>query len=136
MNPLKSISSSPTCALRAAGLLALVGLGAPALSAADPVAGISLDINLQGPPPPRHEVVVERERPGPDYIWVAGYWDGRPGRYTWVSGHWERPPHPGMRWMAPRWDKDRDGHYRQVRGGWQDGRDRDADRDRDRDRDR
>lgn len=113
MNPLKT--SRPASIYARLAALTALALPGSLLSAAE----INLDINLQGPPPPRREVVVEQGRPGPDYVWVEGYWDGAPGRYTWVGGHWDRPPHPGMRWSSPRWERDHDGHYRQVRGGWQ-----------------
>jgi hypothetical protein len=78
--------------------------------------GIGVDA---APPPPRHEVVVG-VAPGPDYIWVDGYWDGTPGNYVWVKGHWDRPPHAHGVWVAPHWDKDRDGHYHQTKGEWRD----------------
>ena len=62
-----------------------------------------------GPPPPRREVVVVR--PGPQYVWVAGYhrWDGN--QYVWVPGAWVVPPQPYYRhWVA--------GHWRHERQGW------------------
>ena len=62
-----------------------------------------------GPPPPRREVIVER--PGPRYVWVAGYhrWDG--GNYVWTPGAWVVPPQPYYhRWVA--------GHWRRAHGGW------------------
>jgi len=71
------------------------------------------------PPPPRHEVMVERERPGPDYVWIGGYWDGAPGHYVWAAGHWDRPPHGHGHWVAPRWEN-HNGHYVQVKGEWRD----------------
>ena len=61
------------------------------------------------PPPP---VFVVPPSPGPDYVWIDGYWVRRPYRSYWV---------------APRYEPHR------YRGGyWR----RDFDRDRDRDRDR
>ncbi len=99
------------------GALACAGL---ALSVPSAQADISVNIGLEGPPPPRHEVIVETGRPGPDYVWVNGYWEGEPGHYRWAAGHWDRPPHRGAVWVAPRWDRDRDGHYHQVRGEWRD----------------
>jgi len=55
-----------------------------------------------GPPP----VVVERpsRRPGPRYVWVAGYyrWNGR--RYVWVPGRWVKPPRRSYTtWIPGRW---------------------------------
>jgi len=121
----QSLKHSRTVALRIAGGLGLASLGAwslPAVSASPALAEISVNIGIEGPPPPRHEVIVERDRPGPDYIWVGGFWDGAPGHYTWRAGHWDRPPHAHAEWMAPRWEKDHDGHYHQVKGEWRDRR--------------
>lgn len=57
----------------------------------------------EGPPPLRREVVVYR--PGPGYVWVPGYWSGRPAHYAWVPGRWVRPPRPHAVWVAPRWER-------------------------------
>lgn len=103
-------------ALKLAGILGAVGaaaLFAPPAHAAD----VSIGVNIGAPPPPRHEVYVERDRPGPDYVWVNGYWGGEPGHYAWTKGHWDRPPHRGARWVEPRWEN-RGGHYTFVRGYW------------------
>lgn len=61
-----------------------------------------------GPPPPRREVVVAR--PGPGYVWVAGYhrWDGR--AYVWVPGQWVLPRAGYHRWVP--------GHWRETHRGW------------------
>jgi hypothetical protein len=116
--------SAPRAALRLAsglGLLSLAGAFAPSLSAALPLAQISVHIGIDAPPPPpRAEVVVERNRPGPDYVWIGGYWDGSPGHYSWVNGRWDHPPHAHATWFAPHWERDHDGHYHQVRGEWRD----------------
>ncbi len=62
-----------------------------------------------GPPAPVREYAPPR--PGPRYIWVAGYqrWDGR--RYAWVPGYWAMPPRPNYHAWVP-------GHWRQTRRGW------------------
>lgn len=97
----------------------MAGYSASPLSASPILADVSVNISIDAPPPPlRHEVIVERDRPGPDYVWVAGYWDGTPGHYVWVAGHWDRPPHPHAEWVAPHWDKDSNGHYHQTKGQW------------------
>jgi len=115
---------APGAALRLAGglsLLSLAGLAAPAASAALPLADVSVHIGLDlPPPPPRPEVVVQTGRPGPDFVWTGGYWDGSPGHYVWVNGKWDRPPHAHAQWSAPHWERDGDGHYHQVRGEWRD----------------
>jgi hypothetical protein len=83
------------------------------------LADISINVGIEGPPPPpRREVIVESSRPGPDYVWVGGFWDGQPGHYSWSAGHWDRPPHAHASWMAPHWDRGPDGHYHQVSGQW------------------
>jgi YXWGXW repeat-containing protein len=100
------------------GLLSIAGISAPALSASPILADISLNITVDAPPPPPRQEVIVGISPGPDYIWVAGFWDGTPGHYVWVGGHWERPPRPHAVWVAPHWEKDHDGHYHQIRGEW------------------
>ena len=67
------------------------------------------------PPRPMHE------RPGPrpdrESVWLGGYhrYDG--DHYTWTPGHYERPPHPGARWVAPKYEH-RNGGYVFVEGHW------------------
>jgi hypothetical protein len=51
-------------------------------------------------PPLRHEVVVVR--PGPNYVWVPGYWNWAGRQYVWVAGSWVLPPRPGAIWVGPR----------------------------------
>ncbi len=63
-------------------------------------------------------MLVKNYGPGPDFVWVGGYWDGSPGHYVWVKGRWDRPPHGHTAWVGPRWEKDHDGHFHQVRGEW------------------
>ena len=54
-------------------------------------------------PPP---VIVEREvvRPGPNYVWVNGYWRPDHDRWVWVKGHWAAPPRRDAVWVAPRYE--------------------------------
>jgi WXXGXW repeat (2 copies) len=53
--------------------------------------------------PPHAVVEVRPVRPGPGYVWTAGYhrWDGH--GYVWVPGGWVRPPHPHAHWVAAHW---------------------------------
>lgn len=78
------------------------GLGLGASPAAEVVVRV-------GPPAP----IVERRlvRPGPGYVWIAGYhrWEGR--AYVWVPGRWELPPRRRAVWVAPRWQRRHDGYY-------------------------
>jgi hypothetical protein len=82
--------------------------------AADVEAPAVVDVD-QAPPAP--EVEVQPVAPGPDYIWVGGYWGWAGGRYSWSRGHYERPPHPGTAWVAPRVDHDNRG-YHYTAGHW------------------
>jgi len=67
--------------------------------------------------PPR--VIVERPipRPGPQYVWLPGYYRWAGARYVWVPGRYEVPPRPGVIWVAPRWVR-RDGSWIFVPGFW------------------
>jgi WXXGXW repeat (2 copies) len=106
------------------GLLSIAGFSSPPLVASPILADIILNIGMgidSPPPPPRHEVIDELSRPRPYFVWVDGYWDGTPGQYVWVGGHWDLPPHPDDHWIAPKWEKDRNGKYYQIKGEWRGG---------------
>jgi hypothetical protein len=69
----------------------------------------------QAPPPPR------TEKPGnnrPGFVFVAGEWEWKNGKYEWVAGHWERE-RPGKQWRPSRWDQ-RDGEWIRTPGDWAD----------------
>ncbi len=67
------------------------------------VAQVSIGINIGAPPPPR-VLRVRPVAPGPEYMWVEGYWYPVGGHYKWHDGYWTRPPYAGARWVAPRHD--------------------------------
>jgi YXWGXW repeat-containing protein len=67
------------------------------------------------PPPPRVEVYGVA--PGPDYVWLGGYWSWAGGRHEWVGGHWEHG-RPHQRWVAHRWVHERDG-WHLSEGHWE-----------------
>jgi len=106
---------------------------------------VSIGIRI-GPPPPPRVVRVLPPRPGPEFIWIDGYWFADGSRYRWHDGYWTRPPYEGARWIGPRHDGERfyAGYWDGDRGRfdhdhrWDRDRDRrDHDRrDHDRDRDR
>jgi hypothetical protein len=133
------------------GLIATIVLAATLLTTG-PVFGAQVSIGIRiGPPPPPRVVRVLPPTPGPDYVWVDGYWYpvGAGHHWKWHPGYWTRVPYQGARWYSPRyeggeyfegywegdrgrmkhehgWDKDRDRDYREH--------DRGHDRDRDHDR--
>jgi hypothetical protein len=78
------------------------------------------------PPPLRAE--VRPAPPGPNAVWIDGYWDWRARQYVWIEGHWDR--HPRGNWVPGRWEKQERG-YVWVRGYWENNsRERDRDRNR------
>lgn len=88
--------------ITSAFLLALLfGLGASAAHAQ-----LSVGIRIGAPPPPR-VVRVLPARPGPDFVWVDGYWYPVGNHYKWHAGYWTRPPYAGARWIAPHHDGER-----------------------------
>jgi len=89
----------------------------PAPAVVGPTAGIRLSFVAQPPPAPRREVIVVRDRPSPDHVWVNGYWVWRESRHVWVAGHWEHPPRPHAVWVEPRWEHRHEG-YVFIAGTW------------------
>ena len=78
------------------------------------VAGDETVVN-EPPPPPETETIIAS--PGPDYIWIGGYWGWGGGHWQWQGGHWARPPHRGAVWAAPRYYY-HGGRHVWIRGGW------------------
>jgi hypothetical protein len=68
-------------------------------------------------PPPAARVEVSGVAPGPDSIWVDGYWVWRDSRYAWVDGRWDRRPRARARWVPGHWKNTRHGWY-WVPGHW------------------
>lgn len=69
----------------------------------------------RAPPPPRYE--HRPMMPGPDYVWVGGYWYWTGRGYTWRSGFWDRAPYAGHVWVNSGWVF-QSGRYRYVAGRW------------------
>lgn len=101
------------------------------LAGATAFAQVSIGIQI-GPPPPPRVVVVEPPRPGPEYVWVDGYWYPVGHHYRWREGYWTRPPYEGCRWVRPHYDEGRyyEGYWGGNRGRF--AHDHHWDRDRDR----
>jgi len=85
--------------IRASMLLAVVLLAGASASQAQ----ISLGIRI-GPPPSPRVVRVMPASPGPDFVWIGGYWYPNGHHYKWHEGYWTRPPYGGAHWVEPRHD--------------------------------
>jgi len=93
---------------------------------------VSIGVRIGAPPPPR--IIRTRPRaPGPDYVWIDGYWYASGRRWLWHNGYWTRPPYAGARWIMPRHDGQMfyEGYWEGDRGRF----DHDHRWDRDHDRD-
>jgi hypothetical protein len=55
------------------------------------------------PPPPIVEQVIVS--PGPDYVWISGYWAWHHHHWEWVRGRWDLPPRRGAIWISGRWEQ-------------------------------
>ena len=69
-------------------------------------AQVSIGIRI-GPPPAPRVAALRPANPGPDYMWVEGYWYPVGNHYKWHDGYWSRPPYSGAHWVAPRHDGER-----------------------------
>ena len=117
--------------IRTSLLLVVMLLAGASVSHAQVALGIRI-----GPPPPPRLIRVVPPSPGPDNLWIGGYWYPVGRHYKWHEGYWTRPPYPGARWVGPRHDG------RQFYAGYWDGdrgrfeHDHSWDREHDRDQDR
>ena len=67
-----------------------------------------------GPPMPPSEVVIVQ--PGPEYVWVPGYYGYSNGNYVWVQGQWHVPPSGYHTWHPAQWVHEYRGwHYQPGR---------------------
>ena len=80
--------------------------------------GVGAEFEVDAPPPALQEEVVLAQ-PGPEYVWIGGFWDWDVGRrtYAWRGGHWDRPPHPRAVWVPSHYERRGDRHYYR-RGHW------------------
>lgn len=79
---------------------------------------VGAEFEVDAPPPVVHEEVVVA-RPGPEYVWIGGYWDWEVSRrsYVWREGRWERPPHARAVWVPAHYERRGNRHYFR-RGHW------------------
>jgi hypothetical protein len=83
-------------------LLALMLLGIGSEVDAQVLIGIRI-----GPPPAPRVVRVLPLAPGPNFVWIEGYWYPVGNHYKWHNGYWTEPPYEGGRWVGPRHDGER-----------------------------
>ena len=76
--------------------LAAALLMAPAMSSAS----VFVSVNFAPPPIPVYEQPI---CPGPDYIWVPGYWAWGLDGFYWVPGYWVLAPFIGALWTPGWW---------------------------------
>jgi hypothetical protein len=88
------------------------------------VADAQVHVSLYTKIPMAPNVVLRVETPviatpGPDYIWVDGYWtwDSRYREYVWIQGYWALAPYSGAYWIPGYWEHYRNG-YRWVEACW------------------
>ena len=89
-----------------------VGLAALGCYVSAAVPGVGAEFEVGGPPPPIQEEAVIAA-PGPDYVWIGGYWDWDVGvrQYVWRAGRWDHPPHAEAHWIAPHYEMRSGRHY-------------------------
>jgi hypothetical protein len=70
-----------------------------------------------GTPPPPPVVRIMPACPGPEFVWIAGYWYPAGSYYRWHDGYWTQPPYRMARWVGPSYDG-----QRYYSGYWERGR--------------
>jgi hypothetical protein len=88
------------------------------------MADAQVNVALYSRIPMAPDVVVTIETPvivapGPDYVWIDGYWawDYNYREYVWVQSHWELAPYAGAYWIPGYWEYYRN-RYRWVAACW------------------
>jgi hypothetical protein len=102
-----------------AALAILLASAAVVIAPATPAAAqLFVSIRIDDPPPPL-PIYDQPPIPGPDYVWIPGYWawDDYVGDFYWVPGTWTLAPRPGLLWTPPWWGWD-EGRYAFHPGYW------------------
>ena len=80
-------------------LLKLAAIAGLLFVASPAQAQVSFGLEFGRPPAPRAYRVTPR--PGPEFVWVEGYWYPQGREYRWHDGYWTRPPYEGAYWNEP-----------------------------------
>jgi len=97
--------------------LPLVGTGCVVTARPEPVYGGEVYADEAPPPPPVDAEVAVGVAPGPDFIWIGGFWHRDHDRWVWGGGHWGHRPYAHAEWVGHRWVRGDHGyHYEQ--GHW------------------
>ena len=91
---------------------------APAPAALVAPAPSQVVVTTVPPTPALPQDAVASVSPGPDYAWVAGYYNWVGDHYVWMPGNWVRTPRPAATWIAGHWQST-NGGYSWVPGHWQ-----------------
>jgi len=69
-------------------------------------------------PPPPVQVEVVPVAPGPEYVWMPGYWSmGVGGSWVWIGGHYGMRPRLHAVWEGGHWGRHGRG-YVWIGGRW------------------
>ena len=66
------------------------------------MSGLAADEPRVGPPPLRVEAPTLK--PGPNHVWVPGYWKWAGVKYAWVEGRWVKAK-AGRTWVPGTWEQ-------------------------------
>jgi hypothetical protein len=81
-------------------LLALALLAGGSLFAAPAVA---VGIEIGAPPPPPRAYYARPPAPGPNHVWISGFYEPVGGEYRWREPYWAPRPYAHAAWVAPRY---------------------------------
>jgi hypothetical protein len=74
--------------------------GPSAIVATAPAAPTAVVVTTVPAMPGPQADVAQGVSPGPNYFWVAGYYDWRGDHYAWVPGNWMLTPSTTSVWIA------------------------------------
>jgi hypothetical protein len=94
--------------MRKIAVLVLVGFAAAVISSC------VVSAPRVGPPPLKSEAISTK--PGPNSVWIGGYWKWKGHKYVWAPGHWVKPK-AGKSWVPGHWQK-RGPHWVWKKGPW------------------